>query len=279
MKVREKIRFITSSSPAASPAARLTSWKEIAVYLGRDARTVQLWEKQEGLPIHRHAHQLRAGVYAYPAELDAWLKARTSRKAFGFEIPASGSKEEVRPARLHWRRAAAAMLLLGLLGGGLWIAANRRATLKQPAGILAVLPFENLSASEDFLVDGLTEGLITDLGKTGQIQVISRRSVMQFKGQHLPLPQIAAKLHASLVLEGAVTRSGDEMRVTVQLLDAARDRSLWAASYHRKTTDFLAFQDEIAATIAAEVTQKLTGALPPASSDAKAVDPRAGSPI
>jgi tetratricopeptide (TPR) repeat protein len=77
------------------------------------------------------------------------------------------------------------------------------------------------------------------------------------------------------VVEGTVTQSGDQMRVTAQLLDAAHDRSLWAASYSRKTNDFLAFQDEIAATIAAEVTQKLTGTAQPASAASKAVDPKA----
>jgi TolB-like protein len=258
MKLREKIRLVTASHPVA----RLTSWKEIAGYLGRDARTVQLWEKQEELPIHRHAHQSRAGVYAYPAELDAWLQMRKPGKALRVE-PQATAREEVHSDRLHsvrWR-VAAAVLLAGTLGAGFLITANRKALPKQPTGILAVLPFENLSSSdsEDFLVDGLTDGLITDLGKSGQIQVISRRSVMQFKGQHIPLRQIAGKLHASLVLEGTVTRSGDEMRVTVQLLDAAHDRSIWAESYHRKTNDLVAFQDEIATTIAAEVTQKLTG--------------------
>lgn len=285
MEASPKIRLIRTDAPPSN----LNSWKEIAAYLGRDARTVQLWEKQEGLPIHRHTHQSRASVYAYPAELDAWLQMRKPGKAAADEPREAGTEfqaaevepeaEKVRFAWLHgintfWRMAAA-VLLIGILGAGCWIAAGRKVISKPPTGTLAVLPFENLSSSDDLLVDGLTDGLITNLGRTGKIQVISRRSVMQFKGQHMPLPKIAAQLHAALVLEGTVARSGDEIRVTAQLLDAAHDHSLWAASYGRKTNDFLAFQDEIAATIAAEVTQKLTGTAPPASTASRAVDPKA----
>jgi TolB-like protein/Tfp pilus assembly protein PilF len=286
MEARSKIRLVD----AAPPATRLSGWKEIAAYLGRDARTVQLWEKQEGLPIHRHTHQSRASVYAYPAELDTWLQRRNPQKGLPNEPQAPETEtesepeaepgpeaEKVRPAKPsgnYWRLATA-VLLVGILGAGLWIATERKASPKQPAGILAVLPFENLSSSEDFLVDGLTDTLITELGKTGQLQVISRRSVMQFKGQHLPLPQIAAQLHASLVLEGTVARSGDQMRITAQLLDAAHDRSLWTASYSRKLTDQLAFQDEAAATIAAEVLRKLTGTEPIQTRNFSAVNPQA----
>jgi TolB-like protein/Tfp pilus assembly protein PilF len=282
--VRPKIRLVT----AVSPATRLTGWKEIASYLGRDARTVQLWEKQEELPIHRHTHKSRASVYAYPAELDAWLQLRNPEKGSGNEPQApkaesdAESEPEPQTEKLPLFRSpgifwllAAAMLLVGILGAGFWMDAGRKTSPKLPTAALAVLPFENLSSSQDFLVDGLTDGLIADLGRTGQIQVISRRSVMHLKGQHLPLPQIASELHASLVLEGTVARSGDQVRITAQLLDTANDRSLWNASYSRKTTDQLAFQDEIAATIAAAVIGELTGTEPVQTRNSPAVNPQA----
>jgi TolB-like protein/Tfp pilus assembly protein PilF len=272
MKSRQKIRLITP----AGPPLQLNSWKEIAAYLNRDARTVQLWEKHEGLPIHRLIHQSRSSIYAYPHELDTWMQKRIPGKLVAVEAAAGGPGPS-RFDRLHaarWYLAAAAVLLV-LLGAGLWSSAIWRASAKPPAGKLAVLPFENLSSSEDLLADGLTDGLITDLGKSGQIQVISRRSVMQFKGQPVALPQIAAKLHASLVLEGTIARSGKEMRVTAQLLDAASDRNLWASSYSRTTDDVLGFQDEIAAEIATDVLEKLTGAAPQRSFNSRAVDPRA----
>jgi TolB-like protein len=254
----------------------LNSWKEIAAYLNRDARTVQLWEKNEGLPIHRLIHQSRCSIYAYPKELDSWLQMRKPVKPVAVEA-AAGEASQVRMARLHAVRwyLAAAVVLLVLLGAGLWRTANRKLSAKPPAGMLAVLPFENLSSSEDLLADGLTDELITDLGRTGKIQVISRRAVMEFKGQHVALPQIADKLHASLVLEGTIARSGKEIRVTAQLLDAASDHNLWSSSYSRTTDDVLGFQDEIAAEIATDVIQKLTGAAPQQSINSRAVDPRA----
>jgi TolB-like protein/Tfp pilus assembly protein PilF len=272
MKLRHKIRLIT---PAAPPL-QLNSWKEIAAYLNRDARTVQLWEKNEGLPIHRLVHQSRSSIYAYPKELDSWLQTRKPGKPVAVEA-AAGEAGHIRFARLHAVRwyLAAVVVLVVLLGAGLWTTAIWRTSAKPPAGKLAVLPFENLSSSEDLLADGMTDGLITDLGRSGQIQVISRRSVMQFKGQHVALPQIAAKLHVSLVLEGTIARSGKEIRVTAQLLDAASDHNLWASSYSRTTDDILGFQDEIAAEIATDVLQKLTGAAPQLSFNSRPVDPRA----
>lgn len=272
MKSRQKIRLITTTAPPL----QLNSWKEIAAYLNRDARTVQLWEKNEGLPIHRLVHQSRASIYAYPRELDAWRKTRIPGKPVAVEAAATGGGS-VRFAKLYAARwyLAAIVVLAGLLWAGLWSMAHRNASAKLHSGTLAVLPFENLSSSEDLLADGLTDGLITDLGRAGQIQVISRRSVMQFKGQHAALPQIAAKLHASLVLEGTIARSGKEIRVTAQLLDAASDRNLWASSYSRKTDDIIGFQDEIAAEIATDVFQKLTGSAPQLSFNSRSVDPQA----
>jgi TolB-like protein/Tfp pilus assembly protein PilF len=272
MRLRQKIRVIT---PASSPL-QLNSWKEIAVYLSRDARTVQLWEKHEGLPIHRLIHQSRASIYAYPKELEDWMQARIPGKP----VEVEAAKPEVgQPlfAKLYAARLylAATAVLLVLLAAGLWSTAHRVASPQLPSGLLAVLPFENLTSSEDLLVDGLTDGLITDLGRAGQIQVISRRSVMQFKGQHIALPEIAAKLHASLVLEGTIARSGNQIRVTAQLLDAANDRHVWASSYNRTTSDILGFQDEIATEITTEVIQKLTGAAPQQSFHSRSIDPQA----
>lgn len=272
MRPRQKIRLITPTTPQL----QLNSWKEIAAYLNRDARTVQLWEKNEGLPIHRLIHQSRSSIYAFSHELDAWMQKRIPGKPVAVNAAAAeaghGRFAKLRDAR--WPLFAV-VVLLGLLAAGIWSAANRRTGAQPPAGMLAVLPFENLSSSEDLLVDGLTDALITNLGRAGKTQVISRRSVMEFKGQHIALQQIAAKLHASLVLEGTIARSGKEIRVSAQLLDAATDRTLWASSYSRTTDDILGFQDEIAAEIATDVIQKLTGTAPRQSFNSRSVDPQA----
>ena len=100
---------------------------------------------------------------------------------------------------------------------------------------IAVLPLENLSRDpeQDYFADGMTEELITDLSKVGALRVISRTSIMQYKGVHKPLPQIARELNVDAVVEGSVLRSGDRVRITAQLIHAASDQHLWADSYER----------------------------------------------
>jgi len=253
---------------------KLNSWKEIASYLDRDPRTVQLWEKYEGLPVHRLTHRTRASVYAYTGEVDAWLRARSGQSAAEL-ISATPAISAGMTARALLRArpyvgAGVATALAGLLAAGLWAVKVHSAPRPLPAGMIVVLPFENQNSSDDLLVDGLTDSLIADLGKSGGIQVISRQSVMPFKGRHLPLPQIAGQLHAALALEGTVAQVGDEWRVTVELLDAAQDRHLWGATYTRRTDEILSREDELASAIAAAVTMKLTGTAAPAALDSTA---------
>src|SRR6266851_3767908 len=106
---------------------------------------------------------------------------------------------------------------------------------------LAVLPLENLSgdSAQDYFVDGMTEELITDLGKIAGLRVISRTSSMHYKGTRKTLPEIARELNVDAVIEGAVLRSGDHVRITTQLVEAASDRHLWAESYERELRDVL----------------------------------------
>jgi TolB-like protein len=98
---------------------------------------------------------------------------------------------------------------------------------------LAVLPLENFSGDpqQEYFADGMTDALITDLSKISAIRVISRTSVMQYKGVKKPLPQIARELNVDAVLEGSVQRSGDRVRITAQLIYGPVDRHLWANSY------------------------------------------------
>ena len=125
---------------------------------------------------------------------------------------------------------------------------------------LAVLPLENLSRDPDqeYFADGMTEALITDLSKISALRVISRTSVMQYKGVKKPLPQIARELNVDGVIEGSVQRSGDRVRITAQLIEAATDRHLWAESYERELSDVLALESEVAQAIAGEIRVKLT---------------------
>ena len=125
---------------------------------------------------------------------------------------------------------------------------------------IAVLPLETFSGdlSEDYLADGLTDAIITALAKVPQLGVISRTSAMVYKNAHKILPQIGRELKADALLEGAIVRSGERVRITVQLVDAITDQHLWAESYERELGDKLKLQEEVSRAIAAEVPARLT---------------------
>jgi len=127
---------------------------------------------------------------------------------------------------------------------------------------LAVLPLENLSGdpAQEYLADGMTDALISDLAKIGALRVISRTSAMRYKGAKKPLPEIASELNVDAVVEGAVLRSGDRVSIRARLIHAGADRQLWAESYERDFRDALGMQSEIARAIAREVHAKITPA-------------------
>ncbi|HVE66544.1 MAG TPA: protein kinase [Thermoanaerobaculia bacterium] len=120
---------------------------------------------------------------------------------------------------------------------------------------LAVLPLQNLSGDpeQDYFADGMTEALIADLAKIQALRVISRTSVMQYKGVKKPLPEIAKELGVDGIVEGSVQRAGDRVRITAQLIEAATDRHLWAQSYERDSRDVFALQSDVAQAIAREI--------------------------
>jgi TolB-like protein/Tfp pilus assembly protein PilF len=125
---------------------------------------------------------------------------------------------------------------------------------------LAVLPLDNLSRdpSQDYFSDGMTDELITELGQLSALRVISRTSAMTYRGSHESLPQIAADLKVDAVVEGAVLRSGNHVRISAQLILGAADRQLWANSYEGDLGDTFALQKKVARSIAEEVRVKLT---------------------
>jgi TolB-like protein/DNA-binding winged helix-turn-helix (wHTH) protein/Tfp pilus assembly protein PilF len=125
---------------------------------------------------------------------------------------------------------------------------------------LAVLPLENLSGDkeQEYFADGMTDTLTTNLAQIGSLRVISRTSVMRFKGSRESLPQIGRDLQVDAVVEGTVSRSAGRVRITAQLIDASKDRHLWAHSYERDLKDVLALQDEIARDITEQIRVELT---------------------
>jgi TolB-like protein/tetratricopeptide (TPR) repeat protein len=244
---------------------RLESWKEIAVYLGRDVTTVRRWEKREGLPVYRLLHIRLGSIYAYTAELDAWRKERAPAAATeaAEERPVS---EAVRSGA-HTRTAAVLLsMALALTAGLIWLVRGR--TTIQPAsangGIrsLAVLPLQNFSGNpeQDYLSDGMTEALIARLSAIHALRVISRTSAMQFKGTRKSVPAIGKELNVDAVIEGSVLRSGDKIRVTVQLIRADTDEHLWSGTYDRELRDVLALQNDVTQGIARHIESAVTGA-------------------
>ncbi len=125
---------------------------------------------------------------------------------------------------------------------------------------LAVLPLINLSGdpTQEFFADGMTEALISDLAQIEALRVISRTSVMQFKDTKKPLPEIAHQLRVDAIVEGSVLRSGNRVRITAELIEAATDRHLLTRTYERNMGDVLDLQNEIAQAVAGEIQAKLT---------------------
>ena len=142
---------------------------------------------------------------------------------------------------------------------------------------LAVLPLESLSgdASQDYFADGMTDELITDLGKISALRVISRTSVMPYKRVRKSLPQIARELSVDAVVEGTVLRSGEQVRITAQLIQASADKHLWAESYEGDLRDTLALQKKVARAIAEQIRINLTPQEQAVLKNVKVVNPEA----
>jgi TolB-like protein/DNA-binding winged helix-turn-helix (wHTH) protein/Flp pilus assembly protein TadD len=170
--------------------------------------------------------------------------------------------------------ALALVLSLAILS--LW---RFRSQTPDPTGIrsLAVLPLDNLSgeASQNYFADGMTDELITDLAQISALRVISRTSVMVYKGARKPLPQIARELNVDAVVEGTVLRSGDRVRITAQLIEASTDKHLWSQSYEGDLRDTLTLQKKVARAIADQIRINLTPREEAALKSVKVVNPEA----
>jgi TolB-like protein/DNA-binding winged helix-turn-helix (wHTH) protein/Flp pilus assembly protein TadD len=142
---------------------------------------------------------------------------------------------------------------------------------------LAVLPLESLStdASQDYFADGMTDELISDLGQISALRVISRTSAMVYKHARKPLPQIARELNVDAVVEGTVLRSGNQVRITAQLIEAATDKHIWSQSYEGELRDALALQNKVAKAIADQIKINLNPQERVALKNARVVNPEA----
>jgi TolB-like protein/Tfp pilus assembly protein PilF len=159
-----------------------------------------------------------------------------------------------------------AVLLLALIAawflfGRYHWSSKQSGVAELPAKSIAVLPFENLSRDPDnaYFADGVQDEILTRLSKIADLKVISRTSTQHYKSAPDNLPEIARHLGVAHILEGSVQKSGDAVRVNVQLIKAANDSHLWADTYDRKLTDIFSVESEVAKAIADQLRAKLTG--------------------
>jgi TolB-like protein/DNA-binding winged helix-turn-helix (wHTH) protein/Tfp pilus assembly protein PilF len=170
--------------------------------------------------------------------------------------PRSGSGS---PVRRDWRFLAllvVALLVIFLAYRGI----SRRYSSRNNFHSLAVLPLRNLSGDpdQDYFADGMTDEIITSLAKIRSLRVTSHTSTIQFKNTQVPIREIGQRLQVEIVLEGAVVRSGDRVRITAQLIEARTDRHLWAEEYNRDLRDVLALQGEVARDVAQKISVTMT---------------------
>ena len=254
--------------PSEKPLERrLDSWKEIAAYLDRDVSTVQRWEKQEGMPVHRHLHDKRGSVYALTSELEIWLRNRTpsvdkdEKRGEAGALAMLGDNQAHRTPRGHRWLALAALAVMGLLVVAYIGYRDRTEYAARPTiKSLAVLPLRNLSgdATQEYLADGMTEELIGRLAKIHALRVISRTTAMHFKDTQLSVPEIAKTLGVDAVVEGSVIREGGQVRVHAQLIRGATDEHIWAGEYEREYGNLLALQEAVAQNIVEQIEISLT---------------------
>ena len=188
--------------------------------------------------------------------------------AWAFELTPEGIKrtDETEPAkskRHAWIYVAivAAALSVGLFFLGRFTATKRGVTTDIASKSIAVLPFESLSEdkSNSYFADGIQDEILASLSKIADLRVISRTSTQKYKSTPANLREIAQQLGVTNILEGSVQKAGDQVRITVQLINAAKDDHLWADTYDRSMTDIFGVESDVAQKIATSLEAKLTG--------------------
>ncbi len=220
--------------------------------------------------------------FASARELHDELVELRSEMTAGQATVARTPSSPARPGSgVRW--AIAAVVILAILAGFVWFL-NRGKGEPAPAVAeatqirsLAVLPMRNLSGDpeQDYLVDGMTEALITDLSRVSELQVTSRSSAMRYKGTDKPLSEVASELNVDAIVEGSVAREGDRVAVTAQLIDGVNETNLWADRYEREMASILTLQGEVARAIAGEIQVTLTPQQEALLTSSREVDPEA----
>jgi len=193
-----------------------------------------------------------------------------------FGNPATPKKlKDFRKRRVRARFVVGLSIAAALaIGTGLFVLRKRSTSFANISeNSIAVLPFVNMSDDKEqgYFSDGISEELLNLLSKIPQLKVAARTSSFSFKGKGVEIPEIARQLHVANVLEGSVRKSGDQLRITAQLIRAAEGYHLWSETYDRKMDDIFKIQDEIAGQVVKELRVKLLGAAP----KVRTTDPKA----
>jgi TolB-like protein/tetratricopeptide (TPR) repeat protein len=275
---------------------RLESWGEIASYLRRDIRTVQRWEKEQGLPVRRLKIGKLGQVYAYRSELDKWILERQPRAdaeepSGAKDAPQSGQdgfrgiefderknqKKDPPPSRSLWKKLTAglALLVVGFLVFLVYTILQNQNPVPGKT-LLFVRPFKNQSGdpNQQQFVSGLIYEMITELGRLDPKRLgVFAPSTSEALADK-PIPSLKRQLNANYVLEGSVRRANDQLRIDVTLVSTDDQQPKWSNSYAGDLRDSLRFQDEVTADVAKQIGITLPASSSGSRSSAKReVDP------
>jgi TolB-like protein/Tfp pilus assembly protein PilF len=232
-------------------------------YPGKTIEEIRASQKEVALPVHQLSGRkvpapliklLRQTLAINPVE-----RPQSARALLG-ALELCRAKMAAAPRR---RRAALlyGLLAIGAVGLTSYLRPRPPAPVIPPEKSIAVLPFENLSPDPDnaYFADGIQEEILTRLAGIAGLRVISRASTQQYQSKPRNLGEIAKQLGVANILEGSVQKTGDQVRVNVQLINAQTDSHLWADTYDRKLTDIFGVESEIAKRIAESLQAKLSG--------------------
>jgi TolB-like protein len=251
------------------PAERLDSWKEIASFFHRSVSTVQRWEAEEGLPVHRLLHTKAGTVYALTAELEAWYRARDlagdlervgTAAIAGSAAAVEGVHRTEEPAVAGgWVtrgvRSRASVLAAALAAAAAVVVWQQ--TTAPDAHVVrsvAVVTLTDLSprAERDGFAAGLTETILATLSRSGSFERVIKGGPLTPDEMVSPA-KAARRLGAEALLTGAVLRTGTHVRLTVRLVDSQSARRLWSGIYERELSDLMRAQDDLASDLATGV--------------------------
>jgi eukaryotic-like serine/threonine-protein kinase len=199
--------------------------------------------------------------YQHAADIGADLKRLTRDAESSKSVPAMPAEAELKPAgKSKFVAAALAIVLVVLAGAGYFQWRNHTSGAQIQS--MAVIPFTTSGSGTDtdFLSDGITESLIASLAHVPELKVKSRSSVYRYKGKEVDVPQVGKELGVDALLTGTVVQHGDTIQVSADLTNVKDNTEIWGEQYHRKTSDVIGLQQQIAGDIAAKLRSKITGA-------------------